>query len=287
MINSNVLIKIREMKDSLTPVERLVAEFILANTEEVPHLSIKSLAQMSKTSDASVLRFCKTMGYSGYRQFIVSISASLGSMDEEQKDQYTDIQPGDELSTIISNVSHNNSKSIEDTMKVIDRNEIKRAVDLLRKSHRIVFFGMGASGIVCRDAEQKFSRINKMCHSYTDGHSQLTAATLLSKEDVAFFVSNSGDTIEVLDSLEIAKKNGASCIAITKYNKSELAERADIVLSISTPEITIRSGAMGSRIAMLTVIDILFAGVASAEYQHVKKYLTKTHTILNSRHKNR
>lgn len=59
--------------------------------------------------------------------------------------------------------------------------------------------------------------------------------------------------------------------------------RADIVLSISTPEITIRSGAMGSRIAMLTIIDILFAGVASAEYEQVKTSLTNTHNILKKK----
>ena len=132
-INDNILIKIRDMKDSLTPVEKLVAEYILENLEEIPHLSIKSLAGLTKTSDASVLRFCKTMGYKGYRNFIVSISASLGSMDEEQKDQYTDIQPGDDLSIIISNISHNNSKSIEDTLSVIDRNEVARAVKVLRE----------------------------------------------------------------------------------------------------------------------------------------------------------
>lgn len=284
-IHDNILIKIRDMKDSLTPVERTVAEYVLANLEEIPHLSIKNLAQLTKTSDASVLRFCKTMGYSGYRSFIVSISASIGSMDDEQKDQYTDIQPGDDLDTIISNISRNNSKSIEDTLCVIDRSEIARAVQVLRESNRVVFFGIGASGLVAIDGEQKFSRINKMCHAYTDGHSQLTAATLLDKGDVAIFVSNSGDTIEILDTLEIAKKNGACVIAITKYTKSELAENADIVLSISTPEVTIRSGAMGSRIAMLTVIDILFAGVASAEYKNVKKYLTKTHNILASKHR--
>jgi len=284
-INDNILIKIREMKDSLTPVERLVAEYILANTEDVPHLSIKSLAQASKTSDASVLRFCKTMGYSGYRSFIVSISASLGSRDEEQKDQYTDIQPGDELPVIIANISRNNIKSIEDTLSVIDRGEVAKAVKALRASDRIVFFGVGASGLVCQDAEQKFSRINKMCHTYTDGHGMLTAATLLNKGDVAIFVSNSGQTVEILDALEITKKSGARIIAITKYNKSELADRADIVLSISTPELTIRSGAMGSRIAMLTIIDMLFAGVASAEYQKVKKYLAKTHNILAVKHR--
>ncbi len=284
-LNNNVLIKIREMRESLTPVERLVGDYILENANEIPHLSIKELAQASKTSDASVLRFCKTMGYSGYRNFIVSISASLGSRDEDLKAQYTDIQPGDDLSTVISNISLNNIKSIEDTLSVIDRNEITRAVALLCQSKRIVFFGIGASGIVCKDGEQKFSRINKMCHAYIDGHSQLTAATLLEEDDVAIFISNSGATSDIIDALDIALKNKAKCIAITKYNKSELAVRADIVLSISTPEITIRSGAMGSRIAMLTIIDILFAGVASAEYQDVKSYLTKTHNVLKRKHK--
>ncbi|WP_018756912.1 MurR/RpiR family transcriptional regulator [Paenibacillus terrigena] len=284
-INDNILIKIRDMKESLTPVEKLVAEYILENLEDIPHLSIKNLAQLTKTSDASVLRFCKTMGYTGYRSFIVSISASLGSMDEDEKDQYTDIQPGDDLSVIISNISRNNIKSIEDTQSVIDKNEIARAVQVLRQSKRIAFFGIGASSLIGIDAEQKFTRINKVCHTYADGHSQLTAAVLMEKNDVAIFISNSGDTVEILDSLEIAKKNGACTIAITKYHKSELADKADIVLSISTPEVTIRSGAMGSRIAMLTVIDILFAGVASAEYKNVKKYLTKTHNILSSKHR--
>lgn len=283
--NDNILIKIRNMKDSLTPVERMVAEFILDNLDEIPHLSIKNLAQMSKTSDASVLRFCKTLGYSGYRNFIVSISASLGSMDEEQKDQYTDIQPGDDLSIIISNVSRNNCKSIEDTLSILDRNEVERAVKALIRSQRIVFFGIGASGLVGKDAEQKFTRINKMCHTYTDGHSQLTAASMLGKNDVAIFISNSGKTVEILEALDMANRNGACCIAITKYNKSELADKARIVLNISTPELTIRSGAMGSRIAMLTIIDILFSGVASAEYKNVKKYLRKTYNILSSKHR--
>ncbi|GIQ65548.1 hypothetical protein PACILC2_41160 [Paenibacillus cisolokensis] len=106
---------------------------------------------------------------------------------------------------------------------------------------------------------------------------------MLSKGDVAIFISNSGETVEILETLDIAKRNGAHIIAITKYNKSELSERADILLSISTPEISLRSGAMGSRIAMLTVIDILFAGVASADYQQVKKYLSKTHNIVASK----
>jgi DNA-binding MurR/RpiR family transcriptional regulator len=283
-VNTNILLKLREIKDNLTPVERMIADYVLENIYEIPRLSIKVLALRSKTSDASVLRFCKTLGYDGYRDFIVSISASLGSMNDDEEDQYTDIRPGDDLQTIITNIPHNNCKSIEDTLMVIDRGEIEKAVQLIRTTNKIDFYGMGASGLVCMDAQQKFMRINKMCHAYTDGHSQLTAATLLTKGDVAVIISNSGTTQECIEALEAAKEAGASVIAITRYGKNTLADKADIVLFISTPEITIRSGAMGSRIAMLSVIDILFAGVASAEYNYVKKYLTKTHNILKNKH---
>lgn len=284
-LHDNVLLKIRDMKDGLTTVERKVADYVLENIEEIPHYSVQTLAASSGTSGASVLRFCKTLGYGSYRNFIVTVSALLGSMDEEQKNDYVDIQPGDELSTIVTNIFRNNLRSIEDTMSVINRGEVKRAVEALLACNRIAFFGISASGLVGMDAMQKFSRINKICNAYTDGHSMLAAASLLGKKDVAILISNSGSTVEILDTLDILKKTGTRVIAITKYTKSELAGRSDIVLSISTPEMSIRSGAMGSRIAMLTVIDTLFAGVASADYRNVKKYLSKTHRVLAGKHR--
>lgn len=283
-INNNIFIRLRELRNTMTPIERTILEYILENRNEIPHLSIKDLSQKSHTSDASVLRFCKSLGYKGYRDFIVDISAALGSVDKEQS-EYTDIRPGDDLSTIIDNVSFTNCKSIQDTMSVIDRRAIARSVELLKHTDRIDFYGVGASGLVCMDAQQKFTRIGKNCFAYTDGHSQLTAASLLHPNDVAVLISNSGDTYEILDTLNVVKQTGASIIAITRYSKSDLASQADQVLSISTPEITIRSGAMGSRIAMLNIIDILFAGVASADYDNVKKYLIKTHNVLINKHK--
>ncbi|MCI1981754.1 MAG: MurR/RpiR family transcriptional regulator [Oscillospiraceae bacterium] len=283
-MDDDVFLRLRELRHSLTPVERIIGEYVLQNKEKIPLLSIKALARDSHTSDASVLRFCKTLGYRSYRDFIVAISTALGSADKSSN-QYTDIQPGDGLSTIITNISLNNRKSIEDTMKVIDRNAIAQAVEMLRRATRIDFYGVSASGLVCMDAQQKFTRIGKTCFAYTDGHGQLTAASLLHKGDVAVLVSNSGDTLDILETLEVAKDSGASVIAITRYVKSELAEQADVVLNFSTPEITIRSGAMGSRIAMLTIIDILFAGVASADYQNVKSCLEKTHSVLMRKHK--
>lgn len=280
----NVLLKLREIKESLTPAERKVAEYVLAFPEDVPRYSVSKLAMKSKTSDASVVRLCKTLGFEGYRQFVVSISAEIASRAQDNGKEYTDIQPGDDLDTIIKNISLNNCRSIEDTLMVIERDSVEKAVELLRKAHRIMFYGIGASGLVCQDAQQKFMRINKICHAYTDGHSQLTSASMLTSDDVAVMISNTGTTVEIVDTLNTVKETDASVISITRYGKNILSANADVALFFTSPEITIRSGAMGSRIAMLTIIDILFAGVASMEYKNIKKYLDKTHNVLLDKH---
>lgn len=280
----NVLLKLREIKESLTPAERKVAEYVLAFPEDVPRYSVSKLAMKSKTSDASVVRLCKTLGFEGYRQFVVSISAEIASRVQDSGKEYTDIQPGDDLDTIIKNISLNNCRSIEDTLMVIERDSVEKAVELLRKAHRIMFYGIGASGLVCQDAQQKFMRINKICHAYTDGHSQLTSASMLTSDDVAVMISNTGTTVEIVDTLNTVKETDASVISITRYGKNILSANADVALFFTSPEITIRSGAMGSRIAMLTIIDILFAGVASMEYKNIKKYLDKTHNVLLDKH---
>lgn len=281
-----VEIRIRDAKPTMTRVERTVAEYVEPRLNAVKGMSIKQLAQNSRTSEASVLRFCKTLGYRGYRDFILNLSAALGSMEESSRQsRYTDIRPGDELATIIENVSFNNRRSIEDTLTVLDKAQVARAVALLCASPRVDWYGLGASGLVCQDAQQKFMRINRRWQAYTDGHSMRTAASILCPWDAAVLISNSGTTAEILDTLELVRGAGAKVIAITRYSKSPLARAADVVLHISTPEVTFRSGAMGSRIAMLNVVDILFSGVASAQYSEIKDYLDRTHDALAARHR--
>lgn len=276
----NILIKLRGYRENLTPAEQKITDYILSNiSEDTAQLSIHELAKLSGVSDASVLRFCKTMGCEGYRGFVLSLSSALSARDDREG-SYTDICPGDNLKSIIQNISFNNEKSINDTLKVIELSEVEKIVKLLCNARKIVFFGMGASGLVCLDAEQKFLRIGKESHAYVDGHSQKIAATLLQDGDVAIFVSYSGETIEILDAIELASKTGAALVAITKCSHNSLVDMADFVINVLSPEVTIRSGAMGSRIAMLNIVDILFAGVASLEYADIRTSLMKTRNAL-------
>lgn len=281
---NDILIRMKGMQDSMPKACRQICGYVLRHPNEVLHFSVHTLAQSSGVSDATVIRFCRFLGFDGYRAFMIALSAALtGTERTDGSDPFTDIRANDTISSIVDNIAHVNRQSIDDTLTVLDCEKLDVVVEKLLHAERIVFCGLGASGLVCMDAEQKFLRIGKLCHAFTDGHSQLTAAALLGKRDVALLVSNSGETADILDTLRLLKTRGVYTVSLTRYGKNRLAENSDTALYISTPEILFRSGAMGSRIAMLSVVDIIFASIVSRSYNQSKKRLFCTRQALESK----
>lgn len=283
---SGLVLKLKEAINDLKPSEKKIVQFILNKPEEAVGLFIGDLAERCNTSKASVIRLCRALQFEGYRDFAIALAADVASQKPDGE-TYTDIRIGDDLETIIKNVCHNTKKSIDDTLKVLNSKEVERAIHAVHKAKRIDFYGVGASGLIAQDAQQKFVRINKYASAYADPHLQMTVAANLSRNDVAVVISYSGETEEVIDTVKIAKESGATIISITKYGMNTLSELSDIRLFLSSPETTMRSGAMGSRIAQLTIIDILFTGVAGLEFPTIKKYLDRTKDVTSIRKHNR
>lgn len=271
---------------SMTATEKKVASYVLQNLSIIPALSIKEFALLCGASEASILRFCKAIGYKGYRDFVINLSSAMGYrrlQDNTKEKRYTDIQMGDSIKSMIGNVTYNNIRSLSDTLAVLDGEQVEKAVSILCSTVNVCWFGLEASSLVCIDAVQKFSRINKSFRAFSDVHGIKMSASLLGSNDAAVFISNSGETPELLDALDLAKANGVRIIAISRYTKSTLVQAADVFLRISTPELAFRSAAMGSRIAMLNIVDILFTSVASETYHKTKKYLDVTREALKYR----
>ena len=173
--------------------------------------------------------------------------------------------------------------SINSTLAILNPESIEKAITLLDRARRIIVIGVGASGIVACDFEQKLKRINKWCEAVTDSHFMLTAAVHLQENDVVLAVSYSGETKEIINALKIACANGAAVISLTGYSANTVQKMADINLFVSVSEQSIRSGATASRIAQLNVIDILFTGLASLNYEQSVDYLEKTRKVIQDR----
>ena len=279
--DSNPLLKIKAIFNDFTPVEQKVAEFILENPSKVPAMSIKELAVASKSSDASVMRFCKALGFSGYRSFIVGLTLAIAD-NEEDAGLYTDIRPGDSVKSVIRNIFRNERQALTDTENILKTTEVEKAVAILGSSEAVHFFGIGASGLVCLDAVQKFRRIGVSSYAHTDFHDQLTSAALLGSKDACVLFTYSGKTKEIQLILKLLKAQNCKIIAVTQLRKTNFLKGADVYLNVLTREVTMRSGATSSRIAMLSIVDILLSCVLSTDYDKYEKKLLKTYEALHT-----
>ncbi len=267
------LVRLREVYASITPSEKKVADYILNHPEKLIDLSVAQLAKESGGSQAAIIRLCKSLGLKGYQELKIKV---LGDLYDSEPDGYHEIRPKDSIAAIINNVSGNNIQSIKDTVKILDSAMVERAVQAIHQAQRVFFFGLGASNLIAQDAQYKFMRINKTCFSFPDPHMQLTSAVTLTGDDAAVGISYSGETAHVIACLKNARENGAVTLSITKYGNNSVSAHADIPLFISSTENEIRSGAMSSRITQLNVIDILYLGVASLNYEKSRFYLEKS-----------
>jgi Transcriptional regulators len=273
---------LRESLDHLAVAERRVARFVLDNPQKVMNESIGELAAECSTSKTTIMRLCKGLGFSGYKDFVKSLVADI-ALGQTENVNYQDLHPSDDIETVIKSVSSNNVLSIENTLKVLDPREMERAVEAIIAAKRIEFYGVGNSGIIALDAQSKFLRISKNCHAFTDPHQQLFSAASLQSSDVAVLISYSGQTIDILDTLATVKESGATTIGITRYGKNPLSSQVDIKLLTTSTETSFRSGAMASRIVQLNVIDILFSAVAGRTYEDIKKYLDSTRIAMEKK----
>lgn len=273
----NVLLKIREVQNSLSTAEKYIAEYILSNTDEAKDLTIRELAEVTFTSPSSIIRFCRSLGFKGFKDFRQAFLIELSTMNQDSFGTSLTIDKEDSLKTISSKVTYTNIKSLEETLLLLDSNVLEEIVELLLSSKKILLFGIGSSQIVAQDFSLKMLRLSKDCYLNMDVHSQLLLAENSTSEDVAIIYSYSGETKEILDYLDACLNNNTPVIAITRYSQSKLSKKSTYQLYTSASEPLFRYGAMSSRLSQLTINDILYSGMITKNYNKLMEQLIASH----------
>ncbi|AWW35928.1 MurR/RpiR family transcriptional regulator [Streptomyces cadmiisoli] len=287
---ADALTRIRAARPSLPPSERRVADTVVSDPAGSSGLSIGLLAERAATSPATVLRFCRTLGFGSYPQLRLALAAAVAherAVGGEQSALGTDIDPSDTLEQIVKKIIYNEVRTLDATARSLDPAVLGRAVDAITAARRIDIFGVGASAFVGQDLHQKLHRIGHITFVWTDVHAALTASALLGPDDVAIGISHSGETEDTVDPLVAAAERGATTIALTNFPHSSLAVAADLVLTTAARETPFRSGATVSRIAQLALIDCLFVAVAQRSYDTAAAALQETYTAVQRRRRRR
>ena len=256
MQHQNLVNVITDALPGLNKSERKVAEAILSDPESATGSSIASLAKRANVSEPSVNRFCKRFNTAGFPDFKLKLAKSLVS---GVRFVNRNVDPNDTVESYTPKIFDSTINDLALIRDSIDHSVVNAVVDQLIQAKRVYFFGLGTSGSVARDAENKFFRFNLPVSFHDDVLMMRMLASTGSAGDVFFVISHTGRTKEIIDIAEIASKNGATVIALTS-SSSPLTAVSSIALEVDVPENTDEYMAMTSRIVHLVVLDVLATG---------------------------
>ena len=272
-MESNCLNKIRSHYARLSDKEKKIADYILNQPQLVIQQTINDLAENLHVADATVFRFCKRIGYKGFQAMKIALAAEINQPNQPIYEEI--INETDDEITIAKKVFQSNMNTLKRTVHLLDEQAIKQAVRFILNAEHVAFFGVGGSSIIAMDAYHKFMRAGIKCHSNFDAHIQLMSASQLTNKDVAIIISHTGSTIDTINILNVAKKNGVKIIGITGYPKSPIAKESDVVFFTSSEETEYRSEALSSRIGELSIIDALSVTIMIQNKNKAFQSLTK------------
>lgn len=277
-------VAVRAALPSLPPAEQRVAELVLGDPAAVAGWTISELARRADTSETTVSRFCRALGFPGYPHLRLALATEAGRRGVvPERELGGDIGPTDELADVVAKIAYADARAVEDTAAQLDVGVLERVVSALVTARRVDVFGVGASAFVAADFQQKLHRIGRTAFAWNDSHIGLTSAAVLRPGDVAVGISHTGTTEETLAVLTEAGRHGATTVALTNFPGSPVARAADHVLTTAARETTFRSGAMASRLAQLTVVDCLFVGVAQRTFDETTAALAATYEAVLGR----
>jgi len=250
----NTLLTISGIYVTLTKSEKKVADAVLKDPEKALLATVTDLAESANVGETTIIRFCRKLGFGGYQEFKLSVAQDLAQSPSRQQQE----QPwSDDVLEIAEKITLKNELMLKDTSGLIQATELKQAVDRMLSADKIYIYGVGSSGITALDFHHRLMRIGMNVVVHTDSHAIAMSASLAKEGELAFGITTSGSSKDLIDPIKEAKANGATVICLTSHMKSPITAYADNVLLIPAKELPMEGGAFSTKISQIHLLDIL------------------------------
>lgn len=258
-----IVTQIKSTYSSLTKSEQKVGEFILNNIDKIAYMSVSEVANECNVGEATVLRFCRRIGFKGFHGF----KRGLIDIVQEEKN-VEDVKVEDEVFDEMSTM-------LEHTLQVKNPDTINLVSEKIKNARNIYIYGLGLSRLCAKAAEIRLSFLGYKAYAFDEQHIQLLKANLVNEEDVIIGLSVSGTTRETVKCMEIAKKNGATTVGITNYNPSPLADICDYVLLSASKEVMETGTTLITLTSQIFVIEQVCNTLGNIDKEKVEEYKKK------------
>ena len=253
-LQHNIIERIHAAYYQLPAAEKKVADYVLAQREQIQFMSITQLADECGVADATISRFCRSLELKGFNAFKLELAQHTAPI----RVQPEALPDADSLIGRSQEVGRLAREAVEQTMQLFQPDQVSEAVNLIEKAERIMCLGSGSSMILAQECANLFSTVTGKFFPVADTHTQISTVATMKPNDIIFLFSYSGATTGGIEILNLAKKRGVKSILVTRFRKSPAAKLADVVLCCGSNEGPYQFGSVPAKIAQLVVIDFLF-----------------------------
>jgi len=267
-LNKSVIPIIESVYENFTESEQVVADFFIKNVDETIDFSAKNISELLHVSEASLTRFSKKCGLSGYREFIYIYKLNIA-------------ESGSTHTQLTQNVLADYDEILNKTYSLIDEEQIESLVQLIINAKRVYFYGIGSSGLVAQEMKSRFMRLGLFCDAFTDADLIKINTSLLDKDSVLIALSISSDTPAIVNALEQAQKQNAKTVLLTANKKTPIAKYCNEVVSIATRNNLEFGNRISPQFPLLVIIDVLYAYFLRSDFDSRKEIFSSTLTALD------
>ena len=265
--------KIKAMYNTRTfsKSDNAIAECILANPDCLTGATANSLAEASGTSPATVIRFCRKLGFGGFTELK---NSAANYIVETARDM--SLHRGDDVKTVKSKVISYTKMIMDQLDEILDERALEEAARLIAGARSLVIVSEGGSGTISRAAYDIFLKLAIPCRCVEDLIFQAMEISMMDKDDLLLIIVNSGRTWNVLQNAAYAKERGIKIVGIVGPANSPLSKDLDVEILTSVFSSDYFSDISAARACELTTISILHSIIALTR---TEEQMEKSHEI--------
>lgn len=247
----------------LTQSEKVIGNFFIENKDKEIDFSSQAIAERIHVSEASLTRFSKKCGFSGYREFIYQYKANIDGAGKVQGE-------------LIRKVLTDYDEILRKTYSLINEEQIKNIIEYFSESKRVYFYGIGSSGLVAKEMKFRFMRLGLFCDAFTDPDEMRMNGALVDSDTLVIVLSLSSKNPALLSAVEQARKNNAKIVLFTA-NKTEVYEKLcnEIVL-IATRHNLSYGNRITPQFPLLVMLDAFYAYYLNSDIDSRAKKFSST-----------
>ncbi len=272
--------QIKRLYCNLTSAERKVATYVIESPQEVTGLTVHQLAEKCEVASSAVIRFCKSVQLQGFSELKIELARELGSKREEQKNALPSVGHESGTEGVVRKVFSAGMSTLQDTLDKLDFSKVEKMSEILVRAKHIFLFGIGTSSTVVTDAQYRLSQLGLWATACVDVLLMGVTAANLEEGDVVLAISHSGRTKAVVDAVRLAKKKGATVIAITSFTDSLLYQESDVAATVFADEATYPVEAVSARVAHICLVDSLAMLLATHNYDSFADHIKSRNDVL-------